>query len=83
MSRNKPQTDEGPAIIQCAHCGHRSTTRTRGFPALGVADLAGKTLVCTRCGCTQRFDDTAVGKAQRAAMLAEMFQQAPPTASVN
>jgi transcription elongation factor Elf1 len=31
------------AIIRCARCGHRAT-----LPE--VADLTGKTLVCSRCG---------------------------------
>ena len=50
------KSDGGPAIITCGNCGHRATTRSRGFPALTVAQLAGKTLVCISCGARQRFD---------------------------
>jgi hypothetical protein len=47
---------DAPAIITCANCGHRATTRARGFPALTVAQLAGKTLVCISCGTRQHVD---------------------------
>jgi hypothetical protein len=53
----------GPAIITCTRCGHRATTRARGFPALGADDLAGKMLVCTACGTRQRFDLAHVDQA--------------------
>ena len=45
---------DAPAIITCGHCGHRATTRARGFPALSAAQLAGKTLACISCGTRQR-----------------------------
>jgi DNA-directed RNA polymerase subunit RPC12/RpoP len=42
--------DDGPVIITCERCGHRATTRARGFPALGANDLVGKVLRCSYCG---------------------------------
>jgi hypothetical protein len=47
------RTLDGPAIIECVNCGHRGTTRSRGVPAYGAADLKGKTLRCSRCGHVQ------------------------------
>jgi hypothetical protein len=51
----KKRSTEGPAIVQCDKCGHRATTRARGFPALGASDLTGKTLICSMCGHRQTF----------------------------
>jgi DNA-directed RNA polymerase subunit RPC12/RpoP len=48
----------GPAIIECERCGHRATTRARGFPALGASDLVGKMVRCVYCGHRQQFGVT-------------------------
>jgi ssDNA-binding Zn-finger/Zn-ribbon topoisomerase 1 len=46
--RSKPMSERG-AFIRCVRCGHCATTSN-------AADLAGKTLRCSRCGQRQRFD---------------------------
>jgi DNA-directed RNA polymerase subunit RPC12/RpoP len=53
--RKRHKHRDGPAVIQCDKCGHRATTRARGFPALGADDLAGKVLRCSACGHRQTF----------------------------
>jgi DNA-directed RNA polymerase subunit RPC12/RpoP len=49
----------GPAVIECERCGHRATTRARGFPALGAPDLEGKVMRCSHCGHRQQFGKRA------------------------
>jgi len=81
--RRRHETLDGPALIECPECGHRATTRSRGMPALGVADLVGKVLRCSACGYRMRFDDTAQGQALKQAALAEVFEQASPSEAVH
>jgi DNA-directed RNA polymerase subunit RPC12/RpoP len=60
--------DDGPVIITCERCGHRATTRARGFPALGANDLVGKVLRCSYCGHRQTLGPpvpVASGNAER------------------
>jgi hypothetical protein len=45
---------DDPAIVECISCGHRATTRSRGFPALSIDDLAGKVVTCSKSGKRQR-----------------------------
>jgi transcription elongation factor Elf1 len=53
----RAEFEVSPAVIKCPRCGHRATTtRARGRAALSASDLAGKTLVCTKCGARQRLD---------------------------
>jgi DNA-directed RNA polymerase subunit RPC12/RpoP len=70
---------DGPAIVECEACGHKGTTRSRGFPALGMEELAGKTVRCSHCGHRQVFEAEF---ARQLAML-KALEQEPPTASVN
>jgi C4-type Zn-finger protein len=73
--------DDGPAIVVCERCGHRATTRARGFPALGASDLHGKVLRCSACGYRQTYSDPATMEAERKAVMeaiAEAYRQAPP-----
>jgi len=82
-NRKLRKDDSGPAVLVCQRCGHKATTRARGFPALGAADLVGKVLRCSSCGHRQAFDETVQGRELRQAVLAEAFRQAPPSTSVN
>jgi len=82
MSKAK-KADREPAVLVCNRCGHKATTRARGFPALGVADLVGKVLRCSRCGHRQAFENTAQAQALRQAALAQAMEHEPPSASVH
>ena len=82
-TKRKKRDDSGPAVIVCSRCGHKATTRARGFPALGAADLAGKVLRCSRCGHRQAFENTAQAQALRQAALAQVMEHEPPSASVH
>jgi transcription elongation factor Elf1 len=74
----KKKRKEPPAVIQCFKCGHMATAGKR-HNRLSLRELAGKTLVCTRCGQRQRLDEAP---ALREAIIAA-FRQDPPSSTVN
>jgi DNA-directed RNA polymerase subunit RPC12/RpoP len=83
MKGSSLKTTEEPAIIQCDKCGHRATTRARGFPALAASDLDGKVLVCTRCGHRQCFMDPVTSEARQAALAKALREQPSPSERVH